>query len=273
MKIFIMNNIKKILFLLILCACFVPSQAQVLDGIAEKTILSERRLLPYTPIREADIFWEKRVWRVIDAREKMNLPFMYPEAPFFQVLTDAISSGEIQAYRTDDDKFTYQLDNVDELLSKVDTTAVLDPETGEITYVPYFDHINYENIQRFRIKEVWFFDENTSRMRVRILGIAPMENVYDENGNFRYEKPMFWVHYPSAREALSKQKVFIDGNDATTMSWADLFELRYFASYIYKESNVLDARLEDIYTGVDMLLEGEKIKQEIFNFEHDLWSY
>ena len=53
------------------------------DGIAER---SAKRVLPYDHVREADIFWEKRVWRVIDIREKMNLPFAYPERPFFSIL-------------------------------------------------------------------------------------------------------------------------------------------------------------------------------------------
>jgi hypothetical protein len=72
---------------------------------------------------------------------------------------------------------------------------------------------------------------------------------------------------------LTRHRVFTDGNDASPLSWEDLFEQRRFSSYIYKESNVTNRRLQDIYSGVDILLEGEKIKQEIFNWEHDLWSY
>jgi gliding motility associated protien GldN len=84
---------------------------------------------------------------------------------------------------------------------------------------------------------------------------------------------MFWVYYPEAREVLSRERVFNAGNDASPSSWEDLMEMRFFASYIYKESNVLNRRLQDYLSGVDLLLEADKIKQEIFNFEHDLWSY
>lgn len=62
-------------------------------------------------------------------------------------------------------------------------------------------------------------------------------------------------------------------NMANQMTWEDAFEMRLFNSYIIKASNVLDYRLQDQYSGVDLLQEGEKIKQDIFNFEHDLWSY
>ena len=262
-----------IVFSLLMSFFSVAFAQQALDDITNRSIMQERRVLPYQPIREADIFWEKRIWRVIDTREKMNLPFMYPEAPFFEIITEAASKGDIQLYTTEDDKFTYQLDNVDDILYSSDTTAIYDDETGQVIYVPVENTLNYEDIKRFRIKEVWFFNEQTSRMQVRILGIAPLQEVFDENGNFRYEKPMFWVHFPSLRQVLARHQVFNTDNDASPISWADLFEMRYFASYIYKESNVRDNRLDMMYSGVDMLLEGEKIKQEIFNFEHDLWSY
>ena len=110
-------------------------------------------------------------------------------------------------------------------------------------------------------------------MNVRILGIAPMIDNFDEHGNFRYEKPLFWVYYPHVREMLARQEVFIPGNDHQQISWEDLFEMRYFASVIYKESNIHDRRIKDYKSGLDMMLEADQIKKELFNFEHDLWSY
>ena len=123
------------------------------------------------------------------------------------------------------------------------------------------------------MKEIWFFDEESSTMQARILGIAPLRDIFDENGNFQYEDPMFWVYYPEAREILARERVFNINNDASPTTWEDIMELRYFSSYIWKQSNVQDRRLQDYLTGVDLLLEGQKIKQEIFNFEQDLWSY
>jgi gliding motility associated protien GldN len=155
----------------------------------------------------------------------------------------------------------------------IDTVITFDPETYEEQLQIVRNELNPEDVMRFRIKEVWFFDEETSMLQVRILGIAPLIDVKDDNGNFKYEKPMFWVYYPECREVLSRHQVFNVGNDASPNSWEDLLEMRYFSSYIYKQSNVHDFRLQDYLTGVDLLLEADKIKQEIFNFEHDLWSY
>lgn len=253
-----------------------PSDAP-LDDVVKKDIMAERRVLAYQPIRESDIFWEKRVWRIIDVREKMNLPFAYPEEPFFKLLSDAATKGDLPVYAIDGtDKFNKRMstDDVLSMLSKTDTVVTFDPETYEEKVQIVRNDINWEDVKRFRIKEVWFFDKETSTLQVRILGIAPLIDVKDNEGNFRFEKPMFWVYYPQARELFARHRVFtMGGNTNATISWEDLFEMRYFASYIYKESNVYDRKLEEYLSGVDLLMESEKIKNEIFNFEHDLWQY
>lgn len=248
-----------------------------LDEVVKKDIMQQRRVLDYQPIRESDIFWEKRIWRIIDVREKMNLPFAYPEAPFFKILSDAATKGDLPVYAIDGtDKFNKRMstDDVLSMLSKTDTVVTFDPETYEEKVQIVRNDINWEDVKRFRIKEIWFFDKETSTLQVRITGIAPLIDVKDNEGNFRFEKPMFWVNYPQARELLARHRVFtMGGNTNATISWEDLFEMRYFASYIYKESNVYDRKLEQYLQGVDLLMESEKIKNEIFNFEHDLWQY
>lgn len=247
-----------------------------LDDVVKKEVMMERRVLAYQPIRESDIFWEKRVWRIVDVREKMNLPFAYPEEPFFRILSDAASNGDLPVYSVDDDKFTKRLstDDVLSMLSKTDTIVTFDPETYEEKVQIVRNDINWADVKRFRLKEIWFFDKETSTLQVRILGIAPLIDVKDSEGNFRYEKAMFWVYYPQARELFARHRVFtLGGNTNATISWEDLFEMRYFASFIIKESNVYDRRIEDYARGVDALWESDRIKNQIFNFEHDLWQY
>ena len=249
-----------------------------LDDIVKKDIMQERRVLPYQPIRESDVFWEKRIWRIIDVREKMNLPFAYPQDPFFSILSEAATKGDLPVYDVDEDgaKFKKRMstDNVLSMLSKTDTVVTFDPETYEKKIQIVRNDINWEDVKRFRVKEVWFFDKETSTMQVRILGIAPMIDVKDNEGNFRFEKPMFWVNYPQARELFARHRVYtMGGNTNATISWEDLFEMRSFSSYIYKESNVYDRKIDDYLSGLDIMMESEKIKNDIFNFEHDLWQY
>lgn len=240
--------------------------------------LDEKERLPvlkYQSIDERDVFWQKTVWRVVDTREKMNLPFRYPENPFFKIVLDKIKSKAITVYSAEDDNFTTPLcwADIEKMTSTQDTVITFDPETYEEQIQVVTNEINVDDVKKYRIKEMWYFDSQYSTMRVRILGIAPIIGVFDEMGNFRYEKPLFWMYYPHSREALAHHLVFNQGNDASRMTWEDWLEMRFFASYITKESNVYDRRLQDYMSGVDLLQESEKIKQEIFNFEQDLWSY
>lgn len=252
--------------------------APPIDDITERDVVRDRKILAYQPIREADILWEKRIWRVIDVREKMNLPFAAPESPLFSILSEAVLKGKLPAYSTEDDKFTKRLSpsEVREKLVKRDTIWVYDdPEYDTEEKLRVVENeTNWENVKRFRIKESWFFDTKTSTLRCRILGIAPIIDIRDEEGNFKYEMPLFWVYYPAAREYLAQHKAVTHGeNWSATTTWEDIFEKRYFASYIMKENNVQDLRLQDLYTGTELMIESDKIKNELFAREHDMWSY
>jgi gliding motility associated protien GldN len=248
-----------------------------IDDITEREVVRDRPILAYQPIREADILWEKRIWRVIDVREKMNLPFAAPESPLFKVLADAALAGDLPVYSTEDDKFTKRLSSSDVrgLLYRKDTIMVFDDVESYNESIRIVENeTNWEDIKRFRVKESWFFDTKTSTLRNRILGIAPIIDVRDEEGNFKYEMPLFWVYYPGARSFLAQHKAITHGeNWSATTTWEDIFEKRYFASYITKENNVQDLRLQDLYSGLDLLMESDKIKNELFAREHDMWSY
>ena len=247
-----------------------------LDDIVEKRLTYEKRILPYENLREADILWEKRIWRVIDIREKMNLPFAFPDRPFFGILMEAAENAEITVYSAEDDKFTSPLDpeEIKTMGAKADTIPFFDPITYEERDTIVYNVLNFADVKRFRMKEIWFFDEESSTLNVRILGIAPLLDEYDEDGNFLFERPLFWVYYPEARQILAREPVFnMFGNDTEKMTWEDVMESRMFSSYVYKESNVHDRRLQGFLSGVDLLLEADRIKSKIFNFEHDMWSF
>ena len=257
-----------------------PAEDRYVDDIVSKRLVVENTVLPYEPIREADIAWQKKIWRVLDTREKMNLPFRYPEKPLFNVFREMIENGDITVF--EDEKFTTALtpEEVEKSLNRVDTSVIFDYDTYEEKVQVVKSEISWEDINRFRVKEILFFDEESSRLRVRILGIAPERDVYDdETQEFKYSLPLFWIYNPEARNLLSKHRIFNENNDMAPMTWAALFESRFFSSVIYKSSNVLDLRVKDMFdaskenSNIDILLESKKIKAELFNFEHDFWTY
>lgn len=251
-----------------------PADSSIfMDDIVQRRTIFDQRVLPYESLREADIPWEKRIWQVIDVREKMNLAFIYPKNPFFQIINEAATSGMVAAFRDEDFKQLMQAVEIEGMMFSMDTIQVIDPETYETKTSVVKNEISAESIKFFRIKEVWFFDRESSRMKVRILGIAPIrERIIAGKAE---EQAMYWLYYPQIREILARHRSFNDFNDASPLSWDDVFEMRRFSSYIYKESNSQDLRLKDFFPvdGVARLREGEKIKNKLFNFEQDLWEY
>ncbi|MEO0341202.1 MAG: gliding motility protein GldN, partial [Bacteroidota bacterium] len=249
-----------------------------LNGIVEETIISSKKILAYDNPREDDIMWQRRVWRQLDTREKMNLPFRYPKRYFVEILLDGVYDAEnpIAAYR--DETFEEQIDTVElnrELYQEKEV-YVTNPVTYEVDTQVVTDEINYDDIKRFRVSEMWYFDKGAGEMKVRILGIAPLIPVYSEAEDNRVigERPLFWINYPNAREYLATEAYFNEFNDASKVTWENVFEMRYFSSFIIKVSNVQDQFLRNLYDNPrQQLLEAEKLKQQIFHFEHDLWSY
>lgn len=160
---------------------------------------------------------------------------------------------------------------------RVDTLWVPNPDnTDELIPTVVRNEFNPNEIIQYRIKEEWFFDKQRSVMDVRIIGLAPLYFLKDETGTIREgvpATPVFWIYYPEARKIFANQEVFIRGNDSDRRTWDDIFLKRMFASFIYKENNVFDRRIQEYAQGMDALIEAERIKMDIVNLEHDLWEF
>lgn len=235
--------------------------------------------LPYEYVREADVMWSKNIWRVIDIRQKMNLPFGYPQKPLIQILHEAAKRGDITVYDPavqDADQFKKVLSLTDVIKTgcSIDTNMQIDPEnTDREIQVVTKSELSWDRIKKFRVKEVWYFDTRLSAMQVRIIGIAPVMEDYDANGNYRGDMTMYWIPYAQLRDLLAKEEVFNPVSDSQRYSWEDLFEMRHFQSYIYKESNVYDRNIQEYASGVDAQIESDRVKQQMFEYEHDMWNY
>jgi gliding motility associated protien GldN len=269
-----------------LTASVNTSAQTVLDGAYIKEHTKTQRVVPYSHLREADIMWARRVWRTVDLREKLNHPLYYPIEPIndrkslFDVIKQGLLvDGSITAYDAGplltDDEFRKPLlaGELKDIFTQVDTvqSELLDGSGYEDKIVE--TTLESRNIKMYKIKEDWIFDKQRSSMDIRILGIAPMKEVTGEDGEVRGYAPIFWLYYPELRYVLVNWDVFNRENDAERRSFESIFWKRQFASYITKWSNVYDRQLSDYKTGIDGLLEGEEIKQALFEFEHDLWNF
>jgi len=247
-----------------------------LDNFYQRVSPAERTVTPYDYVGESDVFWQKRVWRIIDVNEKMNLPFKYDNIdwqgvhPLITFLLDAVKSGEIAAYNEDVFKTTLTYADMMKKAGSGETTVPEYDSVGEIKgYKKVQNTFDPEKVYKYRLKEDWFVDKESSTMQCRIIGIAPV--IKDEQ--LGQDVALCWIYYPKFRKILVKNDVFNPKNDAIRYSWDDLFEGRLFSSYVYKESNVFDRKISDYSNGIDALEESERVKKEIFEKEHDMWSY
>jgi gliding motility associated protien GldN len=256
------------------------------DNAFDKTGLLERTPLPYEHLRWDDALFAEKVWREIDLREKINQVFRYEAQDdngsqiFVDMLLKAVNSGEITAFSDDRFSTPMALNEISDLtVGSADTVArtAIDDPSKVIEYVVTKASFDPKSVVKIRIKEEWVFDREASRMFVRILGIAPLKTVYLPNGQERGTTAMFWVYYPDLRPMLAKYEVYNPKNMGMgRMTWEELFESRMFSSYVVKSTldnpgnKVIRSYVKD---PILALLEGDNIKERIFNYEQDLWSY
>ncbi|MEX1132089.1 MAG: gliding motility protein GldN [Flavobacteriales bacterium] len=246
----------------------------------------DARAIPYAHIREADAMWSKRVWRIIDLREKINHPLFFPAEAghgcpsLFEVVRNALlHEGGITAYDPgplrSDDSFSKPLesDAIRTLYGRVDTVWTEDLVTGELVPVPQVQRLESRTVTRYQIKEDWVFDKQRSAMVIRIVGIAPMAEVRGPDGELRGHAPLFWLYYPECRPLFARWLSPSRWNDAERITFEEIFDKRIFSSTIIKVSNVYDRRINEHLTGLDALLESERQKQQLMEFEFDLWHH
>lgn len=260
------------------------------DESVDTRMIRDRDPLPYEHLRADDAVYRHKLWRDIDTREKINLPFRYAadedngNQRFISILFQAIQDSAVTVFDPIDDRFTTPMTK-SEIVKRLAGDPIQVPiydSAGNVSgYKTESKDIVLDSFYKFRIKEEVVFDKESSRLFWRILGIAPLFNKYTAQTNqlVGADQVAFWVYYPDLRPTLGKYKVYNGKNYGLNQSWEELFENRMFSGRIVKSSvdNPFDKYIDEIPglkgNGVFQLLEGERIKEKIFNYELDLWSY
>lgn len=255
--------------------------------------------LPYGYVEDRDVLMGKMVWEIIDLDERVNFPLYFPvdtnnvgkdRRSLFSVLISEIKSGRITEVYYDDyfnEKKT--LKDMESSFTYIDTTnagreeintyyddyksgaKVLDPQYIDKRELSAYD------VSGYKIKGFWYFDKRQGEMKYRLLGICPVAPEAREIGADNPDViELFWVYFPATRDVLHEWNSFNDRNSAVPLTFDHLLNSRRFNGVIYKEENVFGDRQVAEYmkdNALNQLLESERIKEKIRNFEQDMWNY
>lgn len=281
------------------------------DGYIGLVKQNKREPMPLPELNPENISYSKRVWQELDGRLSINRGIISPSNNLISILVRHIKDGSVTAYDPtpnpdkgdpNGDSFKTRLTPSEALFKLTGTDSILVEvydENGDVTdqnwVSPDFDP---ESVFLFRIKEDWIFDEKRSVFEPRIVGIAPLiipkiNGINTQVPSFSYEnetelsssvdpfdafsiqldaQPAFWLYFPEIRNVLVNEFIPNDFNDAEGVSYDDFFISRHFDSYIIKVSNSQNLRIKDYKkTKVEQLLESERLKQELMNYQSDLY--
>ena len=270
---------------------------------AEQDSLDNDKPLPYGYVGDRDVLNARKVWEVIDLDQRINFPMYFPvednigddRRSLFSVLITAIKDGQLtEVYddsyfnlkKTGDDiqqvfYFKELNDYGREIMNQNPGVAEADLKAkGVLTDEHYTtSELTGADVTKYKIVGTWYFDKRQGEMKYRILGICPM--AVDaltklRQGSEAEPIELFWVFYPGARDVLHKAKAFNEKNSAMPITFDHLLNSRRFTAVIVKEENVYGDRLIEDYMKDNsqmQLLEAERIKDKIRNFEQDMWNY
>jgi len=306
-------NCNKILSVAVLLFALTTTQAQynVLNAKSpeeigvkseEQKLLENDNPLPYGYVNESrDILWAKMVWELIDLEQRVNFPLYFPieddlgaeRRSLFNVLTSAIEAGEITQvygdsyfrikktfeevkssfYHKEISPYGIEVRNqyLDSTIEELVAQGILTDEHFDTSVVTGADVIQYA------IRGYWYFDARQGELKYRLLGICPKAvPALDKLRGDSEPIELFWVYFPDARKTLHNSLAFNGANSASPFNFDHLLNSRRFNGYIYKEENVYGDRQIEEYMPDNaqfQLLESERIKEKIRDFEQDMWSY
>ena len=255
-----------------------------------------KKAMPYPSLRKSDVVWDRVIWREVDFNEKFNQFFFFPvnnetstqgRISLINLIMKGVRNGEIPVYEDDDmvkeldlaeamkllvgDPYNKRVEALDENGQPIYDEEIDDYVMKDSLVTRSFDSTS---VMKIRLKERWYIDKQDTRQKVRIVGLAFQYLKETLTGGQALEWS-FWIPMDDmrVRNVFVNANAYDENNDVVERSYDDVFIQRYFDSYIIRESNVYTRSISDYLTGEDAILESQRIEDEIFNVESDMWEY
>lgn len=257
----------------------------------QHTLLQQHEPVPLPYIRGTDVIWMTQIWRILDMRERFNQYFYYPLEPegsegrknLAYVIWDAIVANEIEVFEDDEMKIPKECEEIVQYFTRADTLTLEvindeDEESYEYRTVFVPREFVSDDILRYHLKEAWFIDKQHDRQMVRITGLAPIQEQYkDRDGEreYRGSATLFWIpmQSPKVRRMLVRHEAYYEDNLAHLPTWDEIFTTRRFNSYVTRQSNVKNRSIDNYLTGIDAIMESERIESLLLDISIDMWEY
>jgi len=202
------------IFFFLLSFNLVKAQ-NVLDGVYVKEHVDSRKPIAYNYLREADVMWSKKIWRMLDLREKQNFPLYFPtkQVDYRYSLIDLILAAAEKGYDLNEKEADAHLvlyvaapnDKVviSEFLNPINPNGLADTAKLKQELYLKFDvkdekkaienvvtgvwdttiihgEMHTSEVLRYIMKEEWYFDKQRAKMEVRIIGLCPIRVYKDK---------------------------------------------------------------------------------------------
>ncbi|MDH6312357.1 gliding motility associated protein GldN [Parabacteroides sp. PFB2-10] len=226
--------------------------------------------------------WMRVLYREIDLTKDENAPLYYPVRPLngqmnlFSMIFQLLSEGKIKVYEYYDGYESFAEEDVISFKSVLDNAYVYYEEVagragGQPSYVVNESDVPSAEVQRYYVKEAWYFDQNNSLFDVKTLALCPIMTVYSDFGE--ETTPMFWLQYEDIRPYINTAYIMTSNlNNAKTFTMDDYFRRRMFKGDIIKTENLMNRTLAQMYPEPDsMALARDTIEKQLVQFNEQLW--
>ena len=241
---------------------------------------------PRAQVLPEDLVWMREVYRTIDLTKSGNGALYFPVEPIgkrmnlFSTIFKLLGQKKINAYE-------YQLDGTERLTkdNKVNFMDVLDRfqiyyERREVegrkdsALVIENSDIPSADVKSYFIKEVWYFDRQTSTYGSAVTALCPVLHRSEEFSSEIVKLPMFWIDYKELAPYMTDTKVMTSNlNNVANSTLDDFFLSRKYEGDIYKTTNLQNQTLAQ-YCPNDSVMKAEqqRIEKELVLVESHLFG-